>query len=103
MPIYCYKCFNCNHYEEIKQSFDDRELTHCPQCHQEQFKRVIRGVGVIFKGKGFHVNDYGGKKPAPVSSSDAETKTPEKPRTDTPPKSSEAKPEKKESAVKASD
>lgn len=57
MPIYCYKCYDCNHYEEIKQKMSDEPLTVCPQCGGD-FKRVIRNVGVIFKGSGFHVNDY---------------------------------------------
>jgi len=60
MPIYCYKCFDCNHYEEIKQSMDAEPLTVCPVCGGD-FKRVIRNVGVIFKGSGFHVTDYGRK------------------------------------------
>ena len=62
MPIYCYKCFDCGHYKEIKQKFDDKELTICPECGKDKFKRIIRNVGIIFKGKGFHVTDYGGNK-----------------------------------------
>ena len=60
MPIYCYKCFDCNHYEEIKQKMDDEPLTKCPACGGN-FKRVIRNVGIIFKGPGFHVTDYSRK------------------------------------------
>lgn len=58
MPIYCYKCFDCNHYEEIKQSMNDDPLTDCPECGGDNYKRVITNVGVIFKGSGFHVTDY---------------------------------------------
>ncbi len=71
MPIYCYKCFECGHYQEIKQKFEDPELNICPECGVDQFKRVIRSVGIVFKGKGFHVTDYSGQKaqpPAPESS-----------------------------------
>lgn len=103
MPIYCYKCFNCDHYEEIKQKFEDEELTICPACNEDKFKRVIRGVGVIFKGKGFHVNDYGGKKPQPVSSSSQQKESDEKPKTETPVKSEPAKLENKQSSAKTSD
>lgn len=58
MPIYCYKCYDCNHYEEIKQSMSDDPLTGCPQCGGDNYKRVITNVGVIFKGSGFHITDY---------------------------------------------
>lgn len=67
MPVYCYKCFECDHYEEIKQKFDDEPLSVCPECGKEAFKRVIRNVGVIFKGSGFHITDYS-KKSTPAES-----------------------------------
>ncbi|MCD4784473.1 MAG: FmdB family transcriptional regulator [Candidatus Eremiobacteraeota bacterium] len=96
MPIYCYKCFDCNHYQENKQSMDDDALTICPECKGDNFKRVIRNVGVIFKGSGFHINDYGRKSkvgsttPAKKEESKTEEKT-EKSKE----KISESKPDKK--------
>jgi putative FmdB family regulatory protein len=77
MPIYCYKCFDCEHYEEIKQNFSDEPLTECPECGG-QFKRVIRNIGVIFKGSGFHITDYRDSKkstlaPAPDKSESVST------------------------------
>jgi putative FmdB family regulatory protein len=73
MPIYCYKCFDCNHYEEIIQKFNDESLSICPECGGGQFKRIIKNVGVIFKGSGFHVTDYKSKNSA-LKDSDAEKK-----------------------------
>jgi putative FmdB family regulatory protein len=58
MPIYCYKCFDCEHYEEIKQNMDDEPRSVCPACGKREFKRIIRNVGIIFKGSGFHITDY---------------------------------------------
>ena len=63
MPIYCYKCFNCNHYEEVMQKISDAPLDTCPDCGGN-YKRVITSVGVIFKGSGFHVTDYKSKNSA---------------------------------------
>lgn len=39
----------------------EESLKHCPKCKGE-IKRIISAAGIIFKGSGFHVNDYG-KKP----------------------------------------
>ncbi|MFP4498211.1 MAG: FmdB family zinc ribbon protein [Vulcanimicrobiota bacterium] len=67
MPIYCYKCYDCEHYDEVQQKITDEPLTECPQCGGN-YKKVIRNVGIIFKGSGFHITDYGKKsvKSAPA-------------------------------------
>ncbi len=58
MPTYDYKCDNCGHLFEYFQSMSDDALTTCPDCGQETLKRLIGGgMGVIFKGSGFYVND----------------------------------------------
>jgi predicted nucleic acid-binding Zn ribbon protein len=44
----------------------DDPLTTCPDCHTESLKRLVGGgLGVIFKGSGFYVNDA--KKSASTS------------------------------------
>lgn len=75
MPIYCYKCFDCNHYEEIKQSMSDDALTDCPECGGDNYKRVITSVGVIFKGSGFHINDYKSSCKIPKKAPNDDTST----------------------------
>ncbi|MDC7234645.1 MAG: zinc ribbon domain-containing protein [Spirochaetales bacterium] len=58
MPTYDYKCENCGHLFEYFQSMADDPLTKCPDCEQDALKRLIGGgMGVIFKGSGFYVND----------------------------------------------
>jgi putative FmdB family regulatory protein len=75
MPVYCYKCFDCEHYAEIKQSFSDKPLAECPECGGD-FRRVIRDIGVIFKGSGFHTTDYSGSKKSALSTPGETAKTP---------------------------
>ena len=58
MPRYDYRCSGCGHEFEIKQSFSDEPVAHCPQCGVDS-RRVIHSVPVVFKGSGFYVNDYG--------------------------------------------
>lgn len=61
MPSYDYKCTNeeCKHtFTTVQGMLDDKLLT-CPECKQDTLKRLIGGGGhVIFKGSGFHCNDY---------------------------------------------
>lgn len=85
MPTYDYKCDNCGHIFEHFQSMSDDALSTCPDCGQESLKRLIGGgMGVIFKGSGFYVNDA--KKSSSTSkplkdknSGAAETSTESKP------------------------
>lgn len=57
MPLYDYKCAACGTVREHRQSISDEPLRVCPDCGGE-YKRIITSVGVIFKGSGFHINDY---------------------------------------------
>jgi putative FmdB family regulatory protein len=56
MPRYEYQCDECGVRFEHVQSFNDAPLTDCPECHGS-LHRLIGPVGVVFKGKGFYVND----------------------------------------------
>ena len=58
MPTYDYECKNCGHLFEYFQSMADAPLTTCPDCKTESLRRLIGGgMGIIFKGSGFYVND----------------------------------------------
>lgn len=56
MPIYAYKCVNCEHEFEQRQRMSDRPLEECPVC-QGPVRRVVNSVGIVFKGSGFYVTD----------------------------------------------
>jgi putative FmdB family regulatory protein len=56
MPLYAYKCKNCEYEFDVRQRFSDEPLTICPRCEGE-VRRVITPVGVVFKGSGFYVTD----------------------------------------------
>jgi len=60
MPTYEYICPDCEHRFEKFQSMKDRVIRKCPNCSGKHLKRLIgAGSGIIFKGSGFYVNDYG--------------------------------------------
>lgn len=61
MPLYDYKCKKCGHIFEVQQSMKDEPLKKCPKCAGE-IHRLISAAGIVFKGSGFHVTDYGRPK-----------------------------------------
>lgn len=60
MPLYDYKCSKCGYIFEVQQKISEDPLKHCPKC-KGHIKRMISPAGIIFKGSGFHVTDYGRK------------------------------------------
>ncbi len=67
MPLYTYRCKECEHEFEIRQSFSEDSLTDCPNCEKPALRKVINQVGVVFKGTGFYVNDSKSNNPAAPS------------------------------------
>jgi len=60
MPLYDYKCGKCGHIFEVMQKISEEPLKYCPEC-KGPIKRLISASGIIFKGTGWHVTDYGKK------------------------------------------
>lgn len=60
MPVYEYKCNSCGAREEISKPLSRlNEGERCLKCGlplERQFPSLIGGI--IFKGEGFHKNDY---------------------------------------------
>jgi putative FmdB family regulatory protein len=60
MPTYVYECSSCRDTFEVEQRITEDPLDSCRCGSKGTVKRVIQPVGVMFKGAGFHVNDYSG-------------------------------------------
>jgi putative FmdB family regulatory protein len=61
MPIYEYRCQQCGAHIEVRQSVSDDPLTTCEKCHGKLEKQWSLS-GFQFKGAGWYVTDYAGKK-----------------------------------------
>lgn len=61
MPLYEYECLKCGKRTELLQRFADAPLAACPQCGGE-VKKLLSAPAVQFKGSGWYVTDYAGKK-----------------------------------------
>lgn len=60
MPIYDYRCDACGNAFTALQSWHDEPLERCPECGARP-RRLISLPAIVFKGSGFHVNDYARK------------------------------------------
>lgn len=70
MPLYEYRCSNCNHVFEVHHDVG-ASPGPCPVCGGTP-RRIFTSVGLIFKGSGFHTTDY--RKPGAVDGSTGGTK-----------------------------
>jgi putative FmdB family regulatory protein len=61
MPIYEYKCATCGAQVEKMQKVSDEPLTVCENCGGKMQKQWSLS-GFQFKGEGWYVTDYAGKK-----------------------------------------
>ncbi|MGV3616838.1 MAG: FmdB family zinc ribbon protein [Fimbriimonas sp.] len=68
MPTYVYECSSCKSQFEAEQRITENPLTSCACGSEGTVKRIIQPIAVMFKGSGFHINDYAGKSPAPTTS-----------------------------------
>ncbi len=71
MPLYEYRCDNCDKVFEVIQKFSDPELTKCETCGSNVYKLMSR-TSFQLKGTGWYASDY--KKPT-SSPASTETKT----------------------------
>lgn len=72
MPTYEYQCANGHRFERV-QKMSDKPVAKCPECGAKASRQISGGQGLIFKGSGFYITDYGkdGKGPRKEPASDA--------------------------------
>ena len=65
MPIYAYRCEACGFAKDVLQKISDPQLTVCPSCGKESFKKQLTAAGFQLKVSGWYVTDFrGGTPPA---------------------------------------
>jgi len=63
MPTYTYRRDDGTTFE-VRQKITEDPLETCPETGQDVERIITGNGGVIFKGEGFHVNDYDDHGPA---------------------------------------
>jgi len=74
MPIYEYQCKKCNAHTEVMQKITDKPLTKCRKCGG-RLEKLLSAPAIQFKGSGWYVTDYAGKKVDAKSESKEEKST----------------------------
>jgi len=86
MPTYEYQCPEGHAFEKF-QRMTDKPRAKCPVCGKPASRKISGGAGLVFKGSGFYITDYGkdGKGPRKAETekpaSDATSDTTAKPDT----------------------
>lgn len=87
MPTYEYLCPQ-GHEFELFQKMSDKPRAKCPTCGKPATRQISGGAGLVFKGSGFYITDYGkdgkgprkdGEKPAAAAEPAAAAKSDTKP------------------------
>ena len=65
MPIYEYRCLECGFQDEYLQKVTEPQLTVCPTCGKESFRKLVSAAGFQLKGSGWYATDFknSGSKP----------------------------------------
>jgi putative FmdB family regulatory protein len=80
MPTYEYRCPDGHEFERFFRKISDAPSdVACPVCGKIAERRMSAGAGLLFKGSGFYLTDYGknahrGDKPASGDSKGASDK-----------------------------
>ena len=97
MPIYEYKCDECDHRLEKLQKISDEPAKTCPECGEDGLRKLVSAAAFKLKGTGWYETDFKDKKPK----TDGKTNTPSK-KSEDKPAASTAKPAKSEAKASTS-
>ena len=70
MPLYEYQCTKCKRRTEKIESVAGPHLKKCPHCGGK-VEQTLTAPAIQFKGSGWYVTDYAGKKSAGSDSAPA--------------------------------
>ncbi len=58
MPIYSYRCQDCEHVQDVLRKISDPLLAVCPSCGASAFRKQVTAAGFQLKGSGWYVTDF---------------------------------------------
>jgi len=58
MPTYDYQCTAGHSFEKIHK-MSETPRVKCPICGKPAARQISGGAGLVFKGSGFYITDYG--------------------------------------------
>ena len=111
MPTYEFRCPDGHGFERFYRKISDAAMElPCPECGRPAIRHLSGGAGLLFKGSGFYLTDYGknahrkAAPSAPESSGSESTPSTGTPAAESASAKPEARPEKSKPAeVKSTD
>jgi putative FmdB family regulatory protein len=76
MPTYEYLCPD-GHEFDLFQKMSDKPRAKCPTCGKVATRKISGGAGLVFKGSGFYITDYGKDGKGPRKPADESAPKPE--------------------------
>lgn len=76
MPTYDYRCPQGHEFEKF-QKMSDTGKVKCPVCGKVASRKISGGAGLVFKGSGFYITDYGKDGKGPRKPADESAPKPE--------------------------
>ena len=58
MPIYAYRCEQCDHRLELLQKVGDAPPAACPECGRPGLRKQLTAAGFRLKGGGWYETDF---------------------------------------------
>ena len=71
MPIYEYRCADCDHQLEVVQKLSEEPIVNCPVCKKDSLKKIISAAGFRLKGDGWYETDFKSGKKKNVAGSES--------------------------------
>lgn len=71
MPTYDFRCPNGHVFERFFKMSEVPSALPCAECGAEAERRISGGAGLMFKGSGFYLTDYGKNAHRGTPASDA--------------------------------
>ena len=72
MPTYDFKCPQGHVFEKFYRKVTKTVRVRCPTCGKQAERQISGGAGLVFKGSGFYLTDYG--RAGQKKKTDAESK-----------------------------
>jgi putative FmdB family regulatory protein len=99
VPLYEYECTKCHKKTEKIENVSGPHLKKCPHCGGK-VEPVLSAPAIQFKGAGWYVTDYAGKKSSEGESKPAEKESPKEDGKETTKESSAKETKEKKTAKK---
>ena len=98
MPTYEYACPNGHQFEKF-QKMSEKPRAACPVCGERATRKISGGAGLVFKGSGFYITDYGKDGKGPKKAAEGGNEAPKsEPKSEPATKKPEPKPAKPKAA-----